>query len=175
MKLSREILRSEAEIAERVQQIGKEITEAYAGQEISVLGVLKGAFVFLADLTRQIRLPMEVGFVESVASRRSDSLTEILFSTSLRFTSSFRIEGMHLLLVEDILDTGVTLAYLCEQIQLHGPRSLRVCTLLDKPHRRKVDFSPDFVGFKVPDRHVVGYGLDYLGKYRNLPYLTYVD
>ena len=175
MKLSREILRSEAEIAERVQQIGKEITEAYAGQEISVLGVLKGAFIFLADLTRQIRLPMEVGFVESVASRRSDSLTEIVFSTSLRFTWSFRIEGMHLLLVEDILDTGVTLAYLCEQIQLYGPRSLRVCTLLDKPHRRKVDFSPDFVGFKVPDRHVVGYGLDYQGKYRNLPYLTYVD
>jgi len=175
MKLSREILRSEAEIAERVQQIGKEITEAYAGQEVSVLGVLKGAFVFLADLTRQIRLPVEVGFVESVASRRSDSLTEIVFSTSLRFTSSFRIEGMHLLLVEDILDTGVTLAYLCEQIQLYGPRSLRVCTLLDKPHRRKVDFSPDFVGFKVPDRHVVGYGLDYQGKYRNLPYLTYVD
>jgi len=77
--------------------------------------------------------------------------------------------------VEDILDTGVTLAYLCEQIQLYAPRSLRVCTLLDKPHRRKVDFSPDFVGFKVPDRHVVGYGLDYQGKYRNLPYLTYVE
>ena len=82
---------------------------------------------------------------------------------------------MHLLLVEDILDTGVTLAYLCEQIQLYGPRSLRVCTLLDKPHRRKVDFMPDFVGFKVPDRHVVGYGLDYQGKYRNLPFLTYVE
>lgn len=175
MKLSREVLRSEAEIAERVQQLGKEITEAYAGQEISVLGVLKGAYVFLADLTRQIRLPIEVGFVESVASRRSENLTEIVFSTSLRFTSSFRIEGMHLLLVEDILDTGVTLAYLCEQIQLYAPKSLRVCTLLDKPHRRKVDFSPDFVGFKVPDRHVVGYGLDYQGKYRNLPYLTYVE
>lgn len=175
MKLSRDILRSEAEIAERIRQLGREITEAYAGQEISVLGILKGAFVFLADLTRQIRLPMEVGFVESVASRRSDSLTEIVFSTSLRFSSSFRVEGMHLLLVEDILDTGVTLAYLCEQIQLYGPRSLRVCTLLDKPHRRKVDFKPDFVGFQVPDRHVVGYGLDYQGKYRNLPFLTYVE
>lgn len=175
MKLSRDILRSEAEIAERIRQLGREITEAYAGQEISVLGILKGAFVFLADLTRQIRLPMEVGFVESVASRRSDSLTEIVFSTSLRFSSSFRVEGMHLLLVEDILDTGVTLAYLCEQIQLYGPRSLRVCTLLDKPHRRKVDFKPDFVGFQAPDRHVVGYGLDYQGKYRNLPFLTYVE
>ncbi|OLD62819.1 MAG: hypoxanthine phosphoribosyltransferase [Acidobacteria bacterium 13_1_40CM_2_68_5] len=175
MKLSRDVLRSESEIAERVRQLGKEITDTYAGQEISVLGVLKGAFIFLADLTRQIRLPMDLGFVESVASRRSDSLTEIIFATSLRFSSSFRIEGTHLLLVEDILDTGVTLAYLCEQIQLYQPRSLRVCSLLDKPHRRKVDFSPDFVGFQVPDRHVVGYGLDYQGKYRNLPFLTYVE
>ncbi len=175
MKLSRDVLRSESEIAERVRQLGKEITDTYAGQEISVLGVLKGAFIFLADLTRQIRLPMDVGFVESVASRRSDSLTEIVFATSLRFSSSFRIEGTHLLLVEDILDTGVTLAYLCEQIQLYQPRSLRVCSLLDKPHRRKVDFSPDFVGFQVPDRHVVGYGLDYQGKYRNLPFLAYVE
>ena len=175
MRLSRGVLRSESEIADRVRQLGKEITETYAGQEISVLGVLKGAFVFLADLTRQIRLPMEVGFVESVASRRSDSLTEIVFATALRFSSSFRIEGTHLLLVEDILDTGVTLAYLCEQIQLYQPRSLRVCSLLDKPHRRRVDFTPDFVGFQVPDRHVVGYGLDYQGKYRNLPFLTYVE
>ena len=175
MKLSRDVLRSESQIAERVRQLGKEITDAYAQQEISVLGVLKGAFIFLADLTRQIRLPMDLGFVESVASRRSDSLTEIIFATALRFSSSFRIEGTHLLLVEDILDTGVTLAYLCEQIQLYQPRSLRVCSLLDKPHRRKVDFSPDFVGFQVPDRHVVGYGLDYQGKYRNLPFLTYVE
>jgi len=175
VRLSRGVLRSESEIADRVRQLGKEITETYAGQEISVLGVLKGAFVFLADLTRQIRLPMEVGFVESVASRRSDSLTEIVFATALRFSSSFRIEGTHLLLVEDILDTGVTLAYLCEQIQLYQPRSLRVCSLLDKPHRRRVDFTPDFVGFQVPDRHVVGYGLDYQGKYRNLPFLTYVE
>ena len=175
MKLSRDVLRSDSEIAERVRQLGKEITDTYAGQEISVLGVLKGAFIFLADLTRQIRLPMDLGFVESVASRRSDSLTEIIFATALRFSSSFRIEGTHLLLVEDILDTGVTLAYLCEQIQLYQPRSLRVCSLLDKPHRRKVDFSPDFVGFQVPDRHVVGYGLDYQGKYRNLPFLTYVE
>jgi len=175
VKLSRDVLRSESEIAERVRQLGKEITETYAGQEISVLGVLKGAFIFLADLTRQVRLPMDVGFVESVATRRSDSLTEIVFATSLRFSSSFRIEGMHLLLVEDILDTGVTLAYLCEQIQVYHPRSLRVCSLLDKPHRRKVDFTPDFIGFQVPDRHVVGYGLDYQGKYRNLPFLTYVE
>ncbi|PYN18637.1 MAG: hypoxanthine phosphoribosyltransferase [Candidatus Rokuibacteriota bacterium] len=175
MKLSSDVLRSETEIAERVKALGREITQDYAGQELSVLGVLKGAFIFLADLTRHIRLPMEIGFVESVASRRSDSLTEIVFSTSLRFSSSFRIEGTHLLIVEDILDTGVTLAYLCEQIQLYQPRSLKVCTLLDKPHRRKVDFRPDYVGFQVPDRWVVGYGLDSQGMYRNLPFLTFVE
>ena len=175
MKPSSDVLRSESEITERVRALGKEITQEYAGEAVSVLGVLKGAFIFLADLTRQIRLPMEIGFVESVASRRSDSLTEIVFSTSLRFSSSFRVEGTHLLIVEDILDTGVTLAYLCEQIQLYQPRSLKVCTLLDKPQRRKVDFKPDFVGFQVPDRWVVGYGLDHQGKYRNLPFLTYVE
>jgi hypoxanthine phosphoribosyltransferase len=95
--------------------------------------------------------------------------------TEVVFSSSFPIEGTHLLIVEDILDTGVTLAYLVQQIQLFQPRSLRVCTLLDKPHRRKVDLEPDHVGFQVPDRHVVGYGLDYMGKYRNLPYLGYVE
>jgi hypoxanthine phosphoribosyltransferase len=79
------------------------------------------------------------------------------------------------LVIEDILDTGVTLAYLTEQLQLHAPASIRVCTFLDKPHRRKVDLQPDHVGFQVPDRHVVGYGLDWMGKYRNLPYLSWVE
>ena len=169
MNLSRDILKSEAEIAERVSALGKEITEHYQGQEVSLLGVLKGSFVFMADLARQIKLPAQVGFLEIITSRKSEFITEIAFS------SSFPIEGSHLLIVEDILDTGVTLAYLMQQIQIYSPRSLRVCTLLDKPHRRKVDLQPDHVGFQVPDRHVVGYGLDYQGKYRNLPYLGFVD
>jgi hypoxanthine phosphoribosyltransferase len=169
MNLSRDVLKTEAEIAERVRALGREITEHYKGQEISVLGVLKGSFIFMADLARQIRLPSQIGFLEIITSRKSEFMTEIAFS------SSFRIEGTHLLIVEDILDTGVTLAYLSQQIQLYQPRSLRVCTLLDKPHRRKVDMQPDHVGFQVPDRHVVGYGLDYQGQYRNLPFLTYVE
>ncbi len=169
MNLSREILKSEAEIADRVRALGREITEFYKEQEISLLGVLKGSFIFMADLARQIRLPAQVGFLEIVTSRKSEFMTEIVFS------SSFPIEGSHLLIVEDILDTGVTLAYLVQQIQLFQPRSIRVCALLDKPHRRKVDLTPDHVGFQVPDRHVVGYGLDYQGKYRNLPYLGYVE
>ena len=169
MNLSKDILKSEAEIAERVSALGKEITEHYQGQEVSLLGVLKGSFVFMADLARQIKLPAQVGFLEIITSRKSEFITEIAFS------SSFPIEGSHLLIVEDILDTGVKLAYLMQQIQLYSPRTLRVCTLLDKPHRRKVDLQPDHVGFQVPDRHVVGYGLDYQGKYRNLPYLGFVE
>ena len=169
MNLSRDILKTEVEIADRVRTLGQEVTQHYKGQEISQLVVLKGSFIFMADLARQVKLPAQVGFLEIITSRKTEFMTEIVFS------SSFRIEGTHLLIVEDILDTGVTLAYLCEQIQLYQPRSLKVCTLLDKPHRRKVDFKPDFVGFQVPDKWVVGYGLDFQGKYRNLPFLTYVE
>jgi hypoxanthine phosphoribosyltransferase len=169
MNVSREILKTEEQIAERVCALGREITEFYRGEEISLLGILKGSFIFMADLAREIRLPAQVGFLEIVTSRKSEFLTEVAFS------SSFPIEGSHVLVVEDILDTGVTLAYLGEQLQLHAPKSLKICTFLDKPHRRKVDLTPDFVGFEVPDRHVVGYGLDYQGKHRNLPHLTYVE
>ncbi|HEX9426964.1 MAG TPA: hypoxanthine phosphoribosyltransferase [Candidatus Polarisedimenticolia bacterium] len=169
MNLSREVLKNETEIADRIRSLGREITDHYKGQEISLLGVLKGSFIFMADLARQIKLPAQIGFLEIITSRKSEFMTEIVFS------SSFQIEGTHLLVVEDILDTGVTLAYLMQQIQLYQPRTLRVCTFLDKPHRRKVDLNPDHVGFQVPDKHVVGYGLDYQGKYRNLPYLGYVE
>lgn len=169
MNLSRDILKTEEQIAERVRSLGKEITDFYHGREISLLGILKGSFIFLADLARQIKSPAQIGFLEIVTSRKSEFMTEVVFS------SSFPIEGSDLLIVEDILDTGVTLAYLTEQLQLHQPRSIRICTFLDKPHRRKVDLQPDHVGFQVPDRHVVGYGLDFQGRYRNLPYLTCVE
>jgi hypoxanthine phosphoribosyltransferase len=169
MNLSRQVLRTESQIADRVCALGHEITAEYKGQELSLLGVLKGSFIFMADLARNIQLPARFGFLEIVTSHKTSFMTEIVFS------SSFQIEGAHVLIVEDILDTGVTLAYLMQQIELYRPRSMRVCTFLDKPHRRKVDLTPDYVGFDAPDRHVVGYGLDYQGKYRNLPYLGYVE
>jgi hypoxanthine phosphoribosyltransferase len=169
MNLSRDVLKSEDQIAERVRALGREITDHYRDREISLLGILEGSFIFMADLAREIRLPAQVGFLEIVTSRKSEFLTEVAFS------SSFPIEGSHVLVVEDILDTGVTLAYLSEQLALHAPKSLKICTFLDKPHRRKVDLTPDFVGFEVPDRHVVGYGLDYQGRHRNLPHLTWVE
>ncbi len=169
MNLSRQVLQSESDIADRVRVLGKEITAEYKGQEISLLGVLKGSFIFMADLARQIRLPARMGFLEIITSRKTSFMTEIVFS------SSFQIEGAHVVIIEDILDTGVTLAYLMQQIQLYSPLSVKVCSFLDKPHRRKVDLTPDWIGFEVPDRHVVGYGLDYQGKYRNLPYLGFVE
>jgi len=169
MNLSRDVLKSEEQIAERVRALGREITDYYQGREVAILGILKGSFIFMADLVRQIKAPAQIGFLEIITSRKSEFVTEVAFS------SSFPIEGSDLLIVEDILDTGVTLAYLTEQLQLHGPRSIRVCTFLDKPHRRKVDLQPDHVGFQVPDRHVVGYGLDFQGRYRTLPYLTYME
>jgi hypoxanthine phosphoribosyltransferase len=169
MNLSRQVLQSESDIADRVRVLGKEITAEYKGQEISLLGVLKGSFIFMADLARQIRLPARMGFLEIITSRKTSFMTEIVFS------SSFQIEGAHVVIVEDILDTGVTLAYLMQQIQLYSPLSVKICSFLDKPNRRKVDLTPDWIGFEAPDRHVVGYGLDYQGKYRNLPYLGFVE
>jgi len=169
MNLSKEILRSEAEIAERVRQLGRQITTDHEGKELAILGILKGSFVFVADLIRQIRLPQKVGFLEITHSAKSEFLTEILFY------SSFQVEGTNLLIVEDILDTGITLAYLHQQLESKGPKSIRICTFLDKPEKRKVDIQPDYCGFTVPNRHVVGYGLDYEGRFRNLPYLTYVE
>ena len=169
MNLSRELLKSEDEIAERVRQLGRQITQDYEGKDLAVLGVLKGSFVFVADLIRQIKLPLQVGFLEITHSEKSAFLTEMLFY------SSFKVEGTNLLVVEDILDTGITLAYLQEQLAFRKPSSIKVCTFLDKPDRRKVDIQPDYLGFTVPNRHVVGYGLDHQGRFRNLPYLTYVE
>jgi hypoxanthine phosphoribosyltransferase len=169
MNLSREVLKTEEEIADRVHHLGRQIAADHSGMELSILGVLKGSFVFVADLIRQIRLPVQVGFVEITQSRKSEFLTEILFY------SSFNVEGTNLLIVEDILDTGITLAYLQQQLEARGPRQVRICTFLDKPEKRKVDIQPDYVGFSVPNRHVVGYGLDFQGRFRNLPYLSYVE
>ena len=169
MNLSREVLKTDREIADRIRQLGKEITEQYKGQEVSMLGVLKGSFIFMADLAREVKLPVKIGFLEIITARKSAFITEIAFS------SSFPVEGANILIVEDILDTGVTQAYLMEQLQLYQPSSLRLGSLLDKPHRRKVDLQPDHVGFEAPDRHVVGYGLDFQGHFANLPFLGFVD
>ena len=169
MKAAAEVLFSKEAIADRVVEMGARISADYEGKELAVLGILKGAFVFMADLVRHIKCPMRCGFIDLTPTPGPGKVMEMVF------TSSFRMEGMDLLIVEDILDTGITLAFLKQQLELHGPRSIRVATLLNKPARRKVSIEPDYVGFEVPDQFIVGYGLDYGETYRNLPYMTYVE
>ncbi len=169
MKAATEVLYSKDAIARQISEMGARISADYEGKELAVLGILKGAFVFMADLVRHIKCPMRCGFLDLTPHVVPGKITEMVF------TSSFPVKGADLLIVEDILDTGITLVFLKQQLELHQPRSIRVATLLDKPARRKVSIESDYVGFEVPDRFIVGYGLDYGETYRNLPYLTYVE
>ncbi len=163
-----EILLSEERIAIRVRELGETITRDYAGREIHLVGVLKGAVVFAADLMRRLDLPVRLDFIAVSsygASSRSSGAVRLLKDLDENPA------GRHLLLVEDIIDTGLTLQYLLATLQARGPASLRVCAFLDKPARRKVEINADYVGFQVPDQFIVGYGLDYAGRYRHLPYV----
>ncbi|HZK17969.1 MAG TPA: hypoxanthine phosphoribosyltransferase [Clostridia bacterium] len=162
------ILISEEKIQEKVHEIGESINNDYAGKEILVVGVLKGASVFLADLIRNIDLVLGIDFVAVSsygASTKSSGVVRILKDLE------DSIEGRHVIVVEDIVDTGLTLNYLVENFKARGPASVKVVTLLDKPARRKIHVPIHYNGFSIPDEFVVGYGLDYNEKYRNLPYV----
>ena len=166
-----EIVLSEAQIKERVKKLGTEITNDYSDKNPIIVGILKGSFMFLADLIRSIDLPLIIDFiaVSSYGSEmKSSGVVRILYDMK---TS---IEGRDVLLVDDIVDTGFTLAYLMESFSTRHPRSLKVCTLLDKKGARKpeTDLKMDYVGFEVPNQFMVGYGLDYGEKYRNLPFIA---
>ena len=156
------------EIAGRLAEMGHRITEDYAGKRITVIGMLQGSFIFMADLVRHIRRPLECNFIDRIISNRSSKFTELLFA------SRAEVKGADVLLVQDVLDTGVTLSYVSQQIEERGARSIRVAALLDKPACRRVDIKADYVGMQVPDQYFVGYGLDCGGAFRNLPYLTYI-
>ncbi len=159
---------SEEQLHEKVAQLGKQISSDYEGKSLLLVSVLKGSVVFMADLMRAITIPARIDFM-SVSSygsgTKSRGVVKIIKDLDIP------LEGYDLLIVEDILDSGNTLSYLKEILSSRGPRSIRICTLLDKPERRTADISPDYVGFAVPDEFVVGYGLDYDEKYRNLPYI----
>jgi len=159
------VLITEEEIARRVRELGEEISRDYAGKELLVVGILKGAVIFMADLVRCLTIPVRLDFmaVSSYgASSESSGVVRILKDLEQN------IEGLDVLIVEDIVDTGLTLNYLRENLLTRGPASLKICTLLDKPSRRKVDVQVDYNGFVIPDEFVVGYGLDYDGRYRHL-------
>jgi len=162
------VLISEEEVGKRVKELGEKISRDYQGKSIIVICVLKGAIIFYSDLARYIDVPLEMDFmaVSSYGSgTKSTGVVRILKDLSVD------IQGKHLLLVEDILDTGNTLHYLSENLKSRNPASFKICTLLDKPERRVADIHADYVGFVIPDDFVVGYGLDYNQGYRNLPYI----
>ncbi len=167
-----EILITEKDLQGRVREMGREIARDYDGGEIVVVGILKGCFMFLADLTRAIDLPMKVGFM---GLRSYGSETETSGVVEITADLSHPIQGKDVLVVEDIVDTGLTMKYLLENLSTRGPRSLKVCTLLHKPDRKRVDVPLDYVGFTVPDRFVVGYGLDHDQRLRNLPHIACID
>ena len=161
-----------SDLTARVAELGRQIGDDYAGRTPMLVGVLKGAVVFLADLMRAIDAPCECDFIAVSsygASTRSSGIVELTKDLSVP------IEGRDVLIVEDIVDTGRTLAYLLRNLETRQPRTLRVCTLLDKVSRREVPVPLDYVGFAIPDEFVVGYGLDFAGLYRNLPYLGVLD
>jgi hypoxanthine phosphoribosyltransferase len=156
----------------RVRELGAEITRDYAGREVLLLGVLKGAVFFLADLMRQIDLPCEVDFM---AVSSYGSLTDSSGVVRILKDLDAPIEGKHVLIVEDIVDSGLTLNYMLRNLRGRDPSSLEVCALLVKPGRRKIDLPIRYVGFEIPNRFVVGYGLDLDQRYRNLPYVAAVE
>lgn len=160
------VLISVVELKNKVTELGQILSRDYAGKNLLAVGILKGAMVFMADLVRNISVDVQMDFmaVSSYgASSKSTGVVRIMKDLEQN------IEGRHVLIVEDIVDTGLTLNYLLEILKAREPASLRVCTLLDKPSRREVDVSVDYNGFSIPDEFVVGYGLDYNEKYRNLP------
>ncbi|WP_027938335.1 hypoxanthine phosphoribosyltransferase [Anaeroarcus burkinensis] len=162
------VLLSEEELRQRVRELGEEISKEYAGKEILMIGVLRGAVMFMADLARAIDVPVMIDFMAVSSYGTSTSSSGIV---RILKDLDEEVAGKHVLIVEDIIDSGLTLSYLVDNIKSRQPASVRICTLLNKPERRKVDLEVNYNGFTVPDEFVVGYGLDYAEKYRNLPFI----
>ncbi|HLV98129.1 MAG TPA: hypoxanthine phosphoribosyltransferase [Ktedonobacterales bacterium] len=163
-----EVLITEKQLQKKVEELGRQITHEYQGRTMLLLCVLKGALMFMADLARAIDLPLEMDFmVVSSYGSATESSGVVRIVKDLEEP----IEGKHVLLVEDIVDSGLTLHYLLDVLRTRKPASLRVCTLIDKVKEREKVVTPDYMGFQVADRFVVGYGLDYAQRYRNLPYI----
>ncbi len=170
--MSLEILIPEDRIDARIQELGRRISEDYRGKTVHLVCVLKGAYTFLSDLARNIDVPVTIDFlaVSSYGKGKSSS-GEVQLVKDLDFS----LEGKDVIVVEDIADTGLTLNYLLNLLRSRRPASLKVCALLSKPSRRQIDVAVDYVGFEIPDRFVVGYGLDHDQLYRNLRYVAALD
>ncbi len=155
-------------IQKKVRKMAEEISKDYQDKEIIAIGILKGAFMFFSDLIRHIQVPLTVDFIIASSYEKTDTTTEVKIHYDIREN----IRNKHVLLVEDIVDTGITLNYLRERLLSRSPQTLKICAFLDKKERRVVDVPIDYRGFEIPNEYVVGYGLDFDGQYRNLPYIA---
>ncbi len=172
MKEKVRILLSEQEVDQRIAEIAEQISEDYAGKELHMIGVLKGAVFFMCELAKRITVPVTLDFM-SVSSYGNDTKSSGVVKIVKDLDEP--LDGKEVLIVEDIIDSGRTLSYLMDILQKRNPASLRLCTLLDKPERRVAQVLVDYTCFNIPDEFVVGYGLDYAQKYRNLPFIGTVE
>ena len=166
------VMVSEAEVTKRIEEMGRQISEDYAGRQIHLICILKGGVFFMCELAKRISVPVSMDFM-SVGSYGDGTTSSGVVRIVKDLDES--LEGKDVLVVEDIIDSGRTLYYLLDVLQKRGPKSMKLCTLLDKPDRRVRDVRVDYVGFEIPDEFVVGYGLDYAQRYRNLPYIGIVE
>lgn len=167
-KMVEKVLLTEEQITQRVAELGEEITNDYEGKEIMLVCVLKGAFVFASDLMRAIKLPVGINFM-CLSSYGNDTVS----SGRVQVTKEldYPVEGKHVIIAEDVVDSGNTLNFLVGYLKEKGAKSVEVCSIFDKPSRRKVEVDVKYIGFEVPDEFIIGYGLDYAENFRNLPYL----
>ena len=168
----KKVLISENDIQSKIKEIAAEINKEYAGKQPILIGILKGAFVFLADLSRELTVPHSVDFMD-VSSYGEDVKTSGIVKIEKDIDRS--VAGEDVILVDDIIDTGLTMTYISDYLQNHKPASIRICSLLSKPSRRVVEVKSDFLGFEIPDEFVIGYGLGHKGLYRNLKYIAILD
>lgn len=163
---------TEEQLEQRIRELGAQISEVYGDEPVCLICILKGSVFFTCELAKRITSPVELEFMSVSSYGAGTSSTGVVRITQ---DLSSNIEGKHVLVVEDIIDSGKTLSYLLGNLKTRNPKSIRLCTLLDKPDRRVVDVKVDYVGFEIPDEFVVGYGLDYAQQYRNLPYIGFVE
>lgn len=170
MEYTIKTLLTREEVEKRIKELAKEIEKDYCGKELLVVGLLKGSIMFMSDLIKEMDLPIMIDFmsVSSYSGTTSTGVINVLKDTDIS------VEGKDILIVEDIIDTGLTLSHVRKLLEDRGTKSLKICTLLDKPSRRTVEIKGDYVGFEIPDEFVVGYGLDYDQHHRNLPYIGIV-
>ena len=169
---------TQEEMRARIRELGKQITTDYTGKDFVLVGVLKGAYAFYADLARAIRIPMRVDFLMVTSEgSRAKTFGKVKKIKTVKMVTKLTedIKGKDVLLVEDIVDSGLTAQYLIKTLVKKKPRSIKICALLNKPDRRTSNVVIDYVGFKIPNKYVIGYGLDYQQKYRNLPYLAVLN